>query len=48
VSFAQPLPVEEVRVTARRADGSVVGPVRRADGQEAVTEAALPWFDTRR
>jgi hypothetical protein len=48
VSFPQPLPVDEVRATARRADGSVVGPVRRADGEEAVTAVALPEYRSRR
>jgi hypothetical protein len=47
VEFPQPVPVDGLRATARRADGDVIGPVRRADGEEAVTNVALPWFDLR-
>jgi hypothetical protein len=42
VEFPRPVPEDGLRATARREDGEVIGPVRRAETEEAVTDAALP------
>jgi hypothetical protein len=41
VRFPAPTPVDGLRATARGTDGDVLGPVKRADGEEAVSQSAL-------
>lgn len=47
VEFPRPVPEKEVQVTAHRADGKPIGPVRRPLDERVVTDAALPQRDFR-
>jgi hypothetical protein len=42
VEFSQPPPVDGLRATARRANGEVIGPVRRPDGEDGLSRLAFP------